>query len=187
MPVLSEVPDTELVTLLKNNDADAFTELYARYWKLLYYVAFKRLNNNDEAEETVQNIFMDLWERRATIVIHTSIKYFLAAAAQYQVMNILAKKHRMLNIELTDENFSANASDSLINFRELQQQIEETVAALPEKCRLVYQLSRDEGLNNRVIAQRLGISEKTVEKQLTKTLSRLRSHLGSPAFLIFLF
>jgi RNA polymerase sigma-70 factor (family 1) len=186
MPVFSEVLDTELLEHLKNSDTDAFTEIYARYWKLIYYVAFKRLNNNNEAEETVQNIFMDLWERRSTLTIHTSLKYFLAAAAQYQVMNVLAKKHRVLNIEISDESVSSNTADSFINFRELQKQIEETVAALPERCRVVYQLSREEGLNNRAIAQKLGISEKTVENQLTKALSRLRTRLGNPAFLSFL-
>ena len=101
-------------------------------------------------------------------------------------MNFLAKKHRVLNVELADPDLSANPTDSFINFRELQQQIGETVAALPERCRLVYQLSREEGLNNRAIAQRLGISEKTVENQLTKALARLRTRLGNPAFLSFL-
>ena len=185
MPVLSEAPDTELLTKLKNSDTDAFTEIYARYWKLLYYVAFKRLKNNSEAEETVQNIFMDLWERRTSIVIHTSLKYFLASAAQYQVMNLMAKKYRALNVEISDNNISADATHNFIDFRELQQQIEQTVSALPEKCRLVYKLSRDEGLNNRAIAEKLGISEKTVENQLTKALSRLRNRLGNPAFLLF--
>lgn len=186
MPVLSEAPDTELLTLLKDSDTDAFTEIYARYWKLLYYVALKRLNNTTEAEEAVQNIFMDLWERRDTVVIHTSLKYFLAAAAQYQVMNLLAKKHRSLNIVFTGDHTSSNATDNFVDFKDLQLQIEDTVAALPEKCRLVYRLSREEGLNNKAIAQKLGISEKTVENQLTKALSRLRNRLGNPAFLSFL-
>ena len=128
---------------------------------------------------------MDLWERRTSIEIHTSLKYFLSTAAQYQVMNFLAKKHRVLNVELNDDRISSNAPDSFIEFRELQHQIEETVAMLPEKCRLVYRLSREEGLNNRAIAQKLGISEKTVENQLTKALSRLRNRLGNPAFLTF--
>lgn len=187
MPVLSNVTDTELLTMLKKGDQDAFTEIYARYWKLLYYVAFKRLNTNEDAEETVQNIFMDLWARRETVIIHTSLKYFLSTAAQYQVMKCLAKKHSTLYLEHPTDSPSPGSADNFINFRDLQLQINETVNTLPEKCRLIYQLSRDEGLNNKTIALKLGISEKTVENQLTKALSRLRERLSNAAFMTILF
>lgn len=67
MPDLSGFSDDQLVSVLRTDDADAFTEIYARYWKLLFYVAAKRLDSYQEAEEAVQNIFTDIWCRRVTL------------------------------------------------------------------------------------------------------------------------
>lgn len=175
--------DSDLATLLKLDDNNAFTEIYNRYWKLLFYIAHLRLQDPQEAEEVVQEIFTDLWARRHTIVLKRSLKYYLASAAKYQVITCLAKR----NTELYPE-YAATAAlpevDSLLGFHELQKQLEELVAALPEKCRLVYQLSREEELSHKEIASRLNISEKTVENHITKALSHLRKGLGDAAFLV---
>lgn len=178
--------DDQLVVLLQAGDAEAFTEIYARYWKLLFYIACKRLNNYTEAEETVQNVFTDLWARKTTLVIHTSLKYYLSAATQYQVMNYLAKRHTLSNLDLSTNKTSGESADQYLNFRELEQQIRDLVGALPERCRIVYHLSREQGLNNKMIAMQLGIAEKTVENQLTKALSRIRAALENELLLILL-
>jgi RNA polymerase sigma-70 factor (ECF subfamily) len=186
MPKISTYADDQLVALLQDGDAEAFTEIYIRYWKLLFYVSSKRLNNYTEAEETVQNIFTDLWARRTSINIHTSLKYYLATAVQYQVMNFLAKKQILNSLEQTENKPSTNVADQALTFHELQQQIMELVRALPEKCRLVYHLSREKGLSNKNIASNLGISEKTVENQITKALARIRAGLDDPALMLVL-
>jgi RNA polymerase sigma-70 factor (ECF subfamily) len=77
-------------------------------------------------------------------------------------------------MEVNPEN---NAADRSLLFHELELQIQELVQRLPEKCRLIYHLSREEGLNNKEIAYHLEIAEKTVENQLTKALSRIRDGL----------
>ncbi len=179
----SSFGDDELVVLLNAGDAGAFTEIYARYWKLLFFIASKRLKNYCEAEEAIQEIFTDLWARRATLTINNSLKYYLASAVQYQVMKQLAKCHARTQLHLSD-NTSENTADESLGFHMLQKQIEELVMALPEKCRMVYQLSRDAGLKNKTIARHLGISENTVENQLTKALSRIRAGLGDPALVL---
>lgn len=186
MPEPSEFADDQLVTMLRAGNEDAFTEIYARYWKLLFYIAGKRLNNHVEAEETVQNIFTDLWARRSTLQITSSLKYYLAAAVQYQVMYHLAKRRNIISIENTAENRSEASADRFITFHELELQIQSLVQELPEKCRLVYRLSREQGLNNKEIAQKLGIAEKTVENQLTKALGRIRAGLGDERFLLLM-
>ena len=131
MPDPSNTTDEQLVVLLRAGDSEAFTEIYIRYWKLLFYIAAKRLNNYGEAEETVQNIFTDLWARRTDINIRTSLKYYLAAAVQYQVINYLGKKR--FDLELPDNKASNNSADQILNFHELEQQVYELVLALPEK------------------------------------------------------
>lgn len=179
------IPDTELVALLKNDNHAAFTELYNRYWKLLFYVAFKRLEVYDEAEEVVQDVFTDIWSRRTTLIIHTSFKYYLATATQYQVMNRMAKMNRRLEaVRLSAKNETTDQlpADQRLLFQELEAQINSLVKELPEKCSLVYQLSRHDGLTNKEIAARLDISEKTVENQITKALARIRKGLGRKSF-----
>jgi RNA polymerase sigma-70 factor (ECF subfamily) len=92
-------------------------------------------------------------------------------------MNHLAKRRNMNSIEFINGSTSANPADQFLTFHELELQIQDIVKGLPEKCRLVYQLSREQGLSNKEIAGKLGISDKTVENQLTKALARIRSGL----------
>lgn len=178
--------DDHLVSRLREGDEDAFTEIYSRYWKLMFYVAGKRLSSYTQAEEAVQNVFTDLWARRSSIAIKKSLKYYLAAAVQYQVISQLSRRPHIISLDNSQNSISATPADQRLSFHELEQQIQNLVAALPEKCRLVYTMSRDGGLTNRAIAKELGISEKTVENQLTKALSRIRAGLGDHGFALFL-
>ncbi len=90
----SKLDDNELIDLMKTDDSLAFTEIYNRYWKLLFSVAGNKSDNLADAEEIVQEVFFDLWKRRKTISIQLSLKSFLAAAVKFQVYSGLAKKHR---------------------------------------------------------------------------------------------
>jgi len=180
----SSFTDEQLLDLLAQGDADAFTEIYGRYWKLLFYVAVKRLHNHTEAEEAVQNIFLDLWARRKSIIIKRSVKYYLAAAVQYQVLNFFTRRKLTQRLEFDGKEPATDSTSQYLSFHELEKQLTELVDALPEKCRLVYRLSREEQLSNKTIASHLGISEKTVENQLTKALARIRAGLGHTAWLV---
>lgn len=169
--------DSQLLSLLRKGDGQAFTAIYDRYWKLLYYIAMKRLQVENEAEEVVQEVFTDIWARREQLQITRSLKHYLAAATQYQVMNLMARQYRRQVLGMREANPENNAADRSLLFHELELQIQELVQRLPEKCRLIYHLSREEGLNNKEIAYHLEIAEKTVENQLTKALSRIRDGL----------
>ncbi len=177
--------DGTLVHLLNQGDEAAFTELYDRYWKLLFYVAHKRLKVFAEAEEIVQDVFADIWLRRKTLKIQSSFKYYVASATQYQVMAQLTRRKRMTQVQIEEspDQASLNRADQILMFKELEEKLQQLVSALPEKCRLVYELNRKEGLNNKQVAEKLGISEKTVENQMTKALGRIRNGLGDAALL----
>lgn len=177
--------DGTLVRLLTEGDEAAFTELYDRYWKLLFYVAYKRLKVFAEAEEIVQDVFADIWVRRRALKIQSSFKYYIAAATQYQVMAQLTRRKRGAYAELTElvDPASQTRADQHLMMKELEDRLQQLVAALPEKCRLVYELNRREGLNNKQVADKLGISEKTVENQMTKALGRIRGGLGDAALI----
>lgn len=177
MPATPQYSEHELLSLLREDSEAAFTQIYYQYWKLLFAVAASKLDNVTDAEEIVQEVFADLWRRRRDIHIEQSLKAYLATAVKFQVYTMLAKKHR----EATRQEGSpapdswAMAPDEAFRQKELQAQLYQLTQELPDKCRLVYQLSREAGLSNKEIAAKLDISEKTVENQMTKALKRLRT------------
>jgi RNA polymerase sigma-70 factor (family 1) len=181
--------DEQLVALLKESDEIAFKAIYDKYWKLLFTIAFSKIDSFNDAEEIVQEIFTDIWARRASLPIKRSLKYYLAAAVKYQVISIFANrsKHASRNEMYPDLLISKDTSDQSIHFTELIRELESIVSALPERCKLVYRLSREEELSHKEIAEKLGISPKTVETQITRALAHIRKGLGDAAFSLVMF
>ncbi len=177
--------DAQLLHLMGDNNGFAFTEIYNRYWDRLFIVAGNKLEDGYQAQEIVQDIFIDLWERRHTLAVQYSLITYLSAALKYRIINMRNKKAReqnlLGNLRATSDNKSLD-TEQVIGFDELQDRLAALVARLPEKCRLVYKLSRDGGYTVREISRELDISEKTVESHLTKALKWLRSGLNSVLF-----
>ena len=173
--------DNELLREMAQGNETAFTQIYHQYWKLLFSVAANKLNNLADAEEVVQDVFADLWKRRAEIDIRQSLKSYLAAAVKFQVYSLLYKKYRQRQFEQSLEQDASATShvEEQYDLKALQEKLRETAAQLPARCRLVYELSRETGLSNKEIAQSLDISEKTVENQMTKALKSFRTSLKS--------
>jgi len=174
--------DERLLALLRNSDETAFTELYNRYWKLLFSIAANKLGSLVDAEEIVQEIFTDIWKRREIVEIRLSVKSYLAAAAKFQVYSFLAKKQKERNVEVAI-NENVLTPEQELDFKNLQISLYESITSLPEKCQLIF-LLKQEGLSNKEIAKSLDISIKTVEGQVTTALRRLRTGLDY-LFLIF--
>lgn len=176
-----KLTDLELALLLKEGDAAAFEFLYNRYWKKLYVVASKRLSNHIEAEELVQDVFLNLWRKRESFVLKTGFDNYFATAVKFEVINRRAKRAReeIRNAEITD--FKKNETAYLVELYDLEQlkkQLEETINTLPPKCQLVFRMSREEHLTNKKIAEQLAISEKAVEKHKTHALKILKARFG---------
>lgn len=181
MSDFTELTDDEILLLLRQDKLSAFKEIYTRYWKKMYSEAFKRLKSKELAEEITQEIFANLWLKRHSLQITTTIGGYLHLAVVNQVIDQYRKE---LIREKYRENFKVihteadNSTEDLIMLKDLEYSIEAEVSQLPDKCRSVYQLSRIEHKTNKEIALHLGISEKTVENHLTKALKRLRVGLS---------
>jgi len=173
--------DKELTALLQDGDGQAFTEIYNRYWNKLFSIAANKIKDLDEAEEIVQDIFVSLWRRRNELGSIDALSPYLAVSVKYRVIKVLAKRsnqqkysdYSQLAVSLTDD-----STQQWIEFEELRTRLAAFVADLPEKCRLVYRLSREYGFSQKKIANELGISEKTVEAHLGKALKTLRTRLS---------
>ncbi len=185
----TKLSDDELVVLLKQDKLRAFKELYGRYWKKLYGEAYKRLKSKESAEEIVQEIFTNLWLKRHSLQITTTVGGYLYSIAGNRVIDryrreLVRTKYKEAFWAVHSE--ADNSTEDAIMLRELTYTIETEVRQLPDKCRSVYELSRNEHKTNREIALQLGISEKTVENHLTKALKRLRIGLSHYLMVIML-
>ncbi len=174
----SELTDKELFELVTKDNREAFAEIYNRYWDLLFYLAAKKTRDLYEAENIVQDVFMDLWNRRGTAQIAT-LKSYLAAAIKYRVINYLAalnRKERYHSEGVFGCNLQDNSTEDWLSFEELRGWLEKCVSALPEKCRMVYQM-KQEGFSYKEIASKMNIGEKTVENHIGYALRKLKAKL----------
>ncbi len=171
--------DDQLLNLLRQDDGLALSELYCRYWDKLLSVAFHRLQDPDLAKEAVQDVFFSLWKRRETIELKFSLGTYLAVAIKYRIINVMDHGHRMRAKEATTtpKQQYAFSPEAYVIEKELWERIEAIVRQLPQKCQVVFMLSRKEGLSNKQIAEKLEVAEKTVEGHITSALHSLRGNL----------
>ncbi|WP_316812242.1 RNA polymerase sigma factor [Pedobacter heparinus] len=191
MSAYSPYTDQELTALLKAGDEFAFTEVYNKYWDKLFFVAAKKLNDEAEAEEAVQDIFLALWKNREHFVLKESFEHYFAVAVKFQVIKRRDKRSRHAAIEQiistqTEAEFlQSQARDwTQEHLEKLQTRLDLAIDTLPKKCRLVFKMSRDEDYTNKKIATELGITEKAVEKHVTTALKVLKNKLGPNAMLL---
>jgi RNA polymerase sigma-70 factor (family 1) len=173
--------ELELADLLRTGDEVAFSMIYKKYWDKLLVVAGRRLNDLAEAEEAVQDIFLNLWKRREGFKLRVGFENYFAVAVKFEIINRLAKRAREID---RDQGFALKldsvkeTSFDHFDFDLLQKQLEHTITGLPSKCQLVFRMSREADLTNKNIAQELNISEKAVEKHITYALKTLRIRFG---------
>lgn len=190
MAVYSDLSEHSLIILMKENDEAAFKEIYERYSGLLYVFALKKVKNEDEAKDIVQEIFIVLWDKRVSLNFHSSLSSYLFRAIRNRALNIFAHQKYRDDYASSFQNYLDQHSpeaDILLMEKELAAIIEREVDSLPEKMREVFRLSRNEQLSHREIAEKLGISELTVKTQVKKALRILRLKLGLIAYLVYLF
>jgi RNA polymerase sigma-70 factor (ECF subfamily) len=183
--------EQQVLSTLKEGSESAFEMVFRTYYRPLCQYAYSFLNDRDEAEEVVQAAFINVWDKREQVEIQTSLKAYLYRIVRNSCLNVIkhekVKKqhvaHEMVHGESTHEGVTQSVISS-----ELEERISIAMKALPEQCRLVFQLSRFEELKYAEIAGQLNISVKTVENQIGKALKIMREQLKDylPLFLIFL-
>lgn len=176
--------DIILINRLRNGDESALTELYNKFWQSLFVSSYNVLKDKELCEDIIQDIFMNIWHNREKLEINISLKGYMYACARYQVFNQFKKNKDKIHVELfedLDKRFQYSTPETQLMHEELLEQINSIVQALPEKCQLVYKLSREEQLSHKEIAERLDISTKTVENHITKALHVIRLSMGTSA------
>ena len=180
----SERSDEDLLALIIRDDGDAFSELYRRYWEMLLGIAYQRLQSLPMAEDAVHDVFAGLWRKRHGLTVDLPGPY-LAAAVKYQTLLQIRKAEglRKFGRRMSPAGEPPSAEDEF-EIKQIERMIREEVLRLPERCRLVFQYSREEGLSHAEIAEKMQISVKTVENQMSKALRQLRGRLQRLLFFL---
>jgi RNA polymerase sigma-70 factor (ECF subfamily) len=188
MAAYSTYTDQELTALLKQGDQVAFTEVYDRYWKILYGIAYNRLRNTQSAEDIVHDVLVSLWNHRETAEVE-SLSAYLATATKYMIFHLMKRSKKFSHEEGILEN-ATNIQDQedledRLHYKRLLEMLNEEVEKMPEKCRLVFKYSRNEHMSNKEIADKMNISTSTVENQINKALSTLRRKVKNSHLILF--
>lgn len=182
MAAYSAYTDQELTVLLKEGDGLAYTEIYDRYWPIMFRHSRKMLRDDEEATDVVQDIFTLLWAKASEMVFTTSIRSFLYAATRNKVIDLINRNKVKTNYLTTLQEFYDKGefvTENALRERELISRIEAEVARLPKKMRRIFELSRKDHLSYKEISDITNTSEGTVKKQVHNALKilRLKLHL----------
>jgi len=170
----SVLTDNELIDLIRNDDSSAFEVLYRRYWQKLFVTALNKTQDDDLSKEIVQEIFVDLWERRASLQI-TNVPAYLQTATRFKVISAY-KAELQTQIEFLEIPTNQSTSDQL-DLEDFERALSAAVQLLPEKTRDIFVLNRLENRTVKEIAATLQIPERTIEYHITQSLRFLRLHL----------
>jgi RNA polymerase sigma-70 factor (ECF subfamily) len=173
---------------LRRGCTAALRRIFDRYYPELVAAVFYYTSDEESSKDIVQEVFTELWIRRQTLNIRLSLGAYLRRAAINRALNYLKTRQRyQFHDDTTPWQDLADLSEHDRQWKEhqddLEMQLRHAIEQLPERCRIVFMLSRFEGMSHRAIAEQLGISVKTIENQLIRATRLLRQALESHRYL----
>lgn len=189
MVAYSALSDQKLAALLKEGDEVAYTEIFNRFKYVLHGHAVNKLRDREEARDIIQEVFAYLWLKRETIQFTSNLSGYLYGAVRNAILNRVTRRQVQEKYFDAMKAFSLGnevETDHLIREKQLREFIEQEIAQLPAKMREVFELSRNENLSHAAIAEKLGISEQTVSKQISNAIKILKVKLGIFIYLWFI-
>lgn len=180
--------DQLILESLRIGDQKAFSLLFEEHWFELYEIAYRKMQNHEDAQEVVQNLFVEIWEKRDKLFIANPQNY-LRVSLRNKCIDLI--RFRIIQDRYVDHCKSFQQSlcqtQDEIAFNELSERVDKSIGNLPEKSRNIFALSRYEGLSTREIAKKIKLSEKAVEYHLTKAIKILKAHLKEFMILVVSF
>lgn len=174
-------PHNPAVVSTAGADIEAiFEEAFIAHFKGLHSYALTIVRDEDTAEEMVQNVFFKLWEKKESIRVQQSLSSYLYRAVYNESLNYIRHNKVKLSYQADALKTHDEADNGLseAKTRELEWKIQVALNELPEQCRTIFQMSRFEDMKYREIADKMGLSVKTVENQMGKALKLMRIKLA---------
>ena len=177
MTKLDSNKELELVRKLREGNAGAFDLLFDQYGSKLFYFVNKYLNNKEESEEIIQDVFFSLWKFKKEIKSAEAFKSYLYKIALNKIKNYFIKKqvrekHKQLIAQ--EYLFEQESDGELVDYESILKRVDQLIERMPEKRREIFLLSRKEGLDISEISKYLGIAESTVKNQISSALAFLK-------------
>jgi len=184
------ISDEGLLQMFNNRDEKALALIYEKYWEIMFVAANNIIKDKAICEDLIQDVFVVLWSKRDTIYIKKSIKSYLYTSTVYKVYSYLRKNKNFITeeflLEYNNKSKRLNPEGELI-YKELVAHLDAVVETLTPKCKIVYKLSREDQLSHKEIAEKLSISQRTVESHISNALKVIRASLGNTQLLMILF
>ena len=172
------VHDRELFTRLQAGERSALRALFDRFYQILLALAINILHDVEAAKDVVQEIFVMLWQKRASLNIPDHPEAYLKRTTINRAYNAIKRRKRYTDLTVLADEPSRNAEgEELTEAADLEVIVQSALEKLPTRCREVFVLKRMEGYSLKEIAAKLDISPKTVENQMTKALKLLKEAL----------
>lgn len=190
----NNLTDSELFEAILLDNEQAFNQLFERHWFKVYSVAYRYVKDEETALEIAHDIFLNIWTKRHQLQINSFKSYVITAASYHGIRKKQTDKavpvKYVEDYEYTEDQAFAlsdrhahNQGEINIDEKEINDTVDHLLADLPKRCREIYQMSRKENLSITEIAERLNISKRTVENQLTAALKHLRTSLKAAVVL----
>ncbi len=159
-------------------DKKQFELLFHLYWKRMFSFAVKTVEEEEDAKEIVQDVFKSLWERRKDLELQNAERYLLRSVKLRTLEYLRNRGNRWRHHQVILQNKTPYYEEDNFHYKELYNQLNTVVESLPNQCRNVYRMSREEGLTNKEIANNLLITERAVEYHISKALSVIKLKLS---------
>lgn len=172
--------DEALILRIKQGDKEAYAVFYERHRTAMYLSAYHLLRDDEDARDAVQELFVTVWQHADRIDSKGNIKGYLYTVLRNRILTAMSRSKYLdgyINSLLAFEQQSVSTTEETVLARELAQLLEKKVSQLPPKMREVYELSWNDNLSNREIAERLSISEGTVKQHKHQAMRMLRAKL----------
>jgi RNA polymerase sigma-70 factor (family 1) len=168
--------DQELKDLLKASDHSAFAEIYNRYFKLICVFIYKRLGDEDDTKDVVQELFTHLWTKRETITITGPLSSYIYTAARNKMLdfrkrNDIQKKY-IQEMEILEAD--SIMTDHLVRAKQLSELIQKEIDSLPKKMREIFVLRQKTNLSYHEIAEQANVTKETARSHVNHALKILR-------------
>lgn len=164
------------------NDQQAYNDLFLHFYSSLNQFAFSFLKSRQLAEEAVSDVFIKIWEKRSTLVSITNLRLYLFTSTRNTALNYLKKQKGLHHIPIEDCWVELNSvvfdPEQQMITTEIIHKIESAIQGLPPKCKMIFKLTKEEGLKYREVAELLHLSAKTIENQMTIALKRIAAEVG---------
>ena len=180
MKTSEQISDHELLADLKKGSESGLDGLFRKYYVELCRVSVRIVTSESTAEDIVQEVFLSMWQKRKTLPVMDSVIAYLRRSVRNRSLNYLRDQKRIPSGdgEMPVMSSSADVASAPLELEELQQKVKKAIDSLPERCRLVYVLSRFEDLSHKEIGEKMNISPKTVENQMSRAYKFLRAILS---------